>query len=703
MNMKQRILAGALAALVAPLAVLGGASPASAAPAVPDALAVPDAPAEADASVVPDAPDAAWWASAAASATAEEVTSGDFSWGVRYSIRNYLENFDHTEGWVAGSGGATYKKGDKAAVFPVESGTVDPESETAELRIGGALDMYGFGEDWLHFEDLRLAVEGGTATLTVDMLKSYNVKERTDDLVLSTWAVDALEIADGTLSLTTGQGRFSNAVAVDHLPSYGGPTYAAPNDYTDPFTLKLGFGERVDDGSDDEGEPATGPYGTSTGTAYSDNSAVIRVKPGYALNADGSTEITLTGTGFSPGTEAAPANLYVGIGTMKDFAQPEKWRRSKGGTSGPVGAGDYTYGNPLMIASTYSPDADVANGAMDANGSWTATMTVPGKDVVSFFGDTIDCLTNQCGVFAFGAHGVINAKNEAFTPVYFDGQDESGWPGRDDGGEEEPPPVVPPTDPEDPDDPDDAQEPGEKNCEPNGESSAQAASGAKLTVSPAKCLGDSEQLVQIRGENFPTTAADGTNFGGVYVLFGWVDQSLDGKWGPGQGGSSGITYAYAKDGIPSGSYQTMVNYPGNTTEPDVPYMDANGDWETSLPIKESRFVSVAGTSIDCYQVTCGIITLGAHGKANTAAETFTPVYFTGDPKATGTGKPETPGGNGPTANPNATGPATAANAAGGLATTGSTTRLALMLGVLILSASVFAFSMTRLRGLPASR
>ncbi|SJN09515.1 hypothetical protein FM113_06450 [Leucobacter sp. 7(1)] len=678
---------GATAALLAPAVILGAGAPAFAEP----GAAAPQA-----------------------AATEAVATGGTLEWGVRQSIRRYLEQFGHTEGRIAAEDGASYAKGDAAAKFPLKSGAVDPAAGTAKLEFGGALEMIGFGESWLYFTDLRLDVADGAAVLTVDLIESYNVKTRTDDIVLSTFPVKNgdLKITGDQLSFTSEEGRFGADIGVTHLPSYGGPTYAAPNDYTDPITVRLGFGT---DGSVDPGPgtdpgtdpevPETGPYGTSTGTAYSDTAAQIRVSPGYAVTADGSTKLTVSGTGFDPGTASAPANIYVGIGTMDDPSKPEAWRRSQGGVSGPPGFGDYTYGLTRLAVSHHDDVGELADATIDANGSWSFTMEVPGKNIPGFFGDQIDCVAKQCGIFAFGAHGNVKAVNEAFTPVFFDGQDPTGWPDRDgdDDGNTTPPVVVPPVVK-----PPVVTPPGAKECTPNGSSTGRNAEGAVLEVTPAKCLGDTNQKVTLKGTGYPTSR-DGATFGGLYVLFGWVDPS-EPNWAPTMGGASGKTFTYANDGKPSGTFQQMVNFPGNTTGPGMPTMDDKGNWTMELPIEKSQFTSAQAKEVDCIKMTCGIITIGAHGLPLKGGEVFTPIYFTADEKETGTEKPD--GGDAkPIANPNANTPTgggqqPAANtpntpnagATGPLAKTGDEALRGLMFGgVLMLSAAAFAFAMLRLR------
>lgn len=173
-------------------------------------------------------------------------------------------------------------------------------------------------------------------------------------------------------------------------------------------------------------KPDPEPTGSSTGTPLEGTSSYIVVEPGEQLRVGAATQLTVKGYGFDPGPAVEPGTgqggIYVGFGTMKDQQDTEKWRRSKGGQSGPVGFGDYTYGAPIFVAHQNTGDGGVADGVMNADGSWTAKLTVPGSSVPSFFGDTIDCVDNQCGVFSFGAHGAVKAQNEAYTPVYFAGQ-----------------------------------------------------------------------------------------------------------------------------------------------------------------------------------------------------------------------------------------------------------------------------------------
>ncbi len=165
------------------------------------------------------------------------------------------------------------------------------------------------------------------------------------------------------------------------------------------------------------------PEGSAVGTPLSGTTAYIVVTPGEDIDGSGPVTFTLNGYGFNPGPAVAPGagsgGIYVGFGTKKDTESAETWRRSKGGSSGPVGFGDYTYGAPIFVAHQGTGDGDVADGVMQADGTWTVTATIPGSSLPSFFGDTIDCTLYECGFFSFGAHGAVNAANEAYTAVSF--------------------------------------------------------------------------------------------------------------------------------------------------------------------------------------------------------------------------------------------------------------------------------------------
>lgn len=123
-------------------------------------------------------------------------------------------------------------------------------------------------------------------------------------------------------------------------------------------------------------------------------------------------------------------------------------------------------------------------------------------------------------------------------------------------------------------------------------------------------------------------------FGGVYVMFGWVEDPSSGSWKPSNGGVTGKDYRYVPDSENANNqgYLRFVAFPGSSTAAEAnAVMSANGGFRVDLTVPGPVFRSVdrAGkvSDIDCRQVTCGVITIGAHGVKNPRNETFTPVEF----------------------------------------------------------------------------
>ena len=171
----------------------------------------------------------------------------------------------------------------------------------------------------------------------------------------------------------------------------------------------------------------------------------------------------------------------------------------------------------------------------------------------------------------------------------------------------------------------------------NGVTQPSAEPKPHMTVSPNPVTSTQPSEVTIQGSRY-ATSNKGSTFGGAYILFGTVtpkDPNDPTSWAPSKRGVPGTNYAYAA-GL---DYQTMVNYPGNTTEEGLPYMDSEGNWTATLRIPGPVFKTNNGQEIDCLKVRCGIITIGAHGRANAGVEAFEPVSF-GEPEPTPTEKPE---------------------------------------------------------------
>lgn len=161
---------------------------------------------------------------------------------------------------------------------------------------------------------------------------------------------------------------------------------------------------------------------------------------------------------------------------------------------------------------------------------------------------------------------------------------------------------------------------------------APASAVARVTIasSAGQAVADSARAttVTVSGNGFQSIR---NGHGGVYVFFGTVK----GTWQPSRGGQTGRDYFYVPDSEAKNNagYQRYVAFPGSDTgsAANGGRMSADGGWSTSLVIPGARFQAVdrAGraTTIDCLEVTCGVITVGAHGVTNANNETFTPVSF----------------------------------------------------------------------------
>lgn len=163
-------------------------------------------------------------------------------------------------------------------------------------------------------------------------------------------------------------------------------------------------------------------------------------------------------------------------------------------------------------------------------------------------------------------------------------------------------------------------------------------------------------------------------FGGVYVMFGWVDDPRGGSWKPSRGGVTGTDYRYipdAEDAAANQGYLRFIAFPGSSTASEAnAVLSASGRFTVSLTVPGPTFQSVDRNgrvvSVDCRKVTCGVITIGAHGVKNPANESFTPVRFTTVYDAAPAGGEESASADAPAAS--GSGPGTSAATTSGTAT-----------------------------------
>ncbi|WP_143248512.1 hypothetical protein [Bifidobacterium vansinderenii] len=148
---------------------------------------------------------------------------------------------------------------------------------------------------------------------------------------------------------------------------------------------------------------------------------------GGTLNPDAATTVDLSGSGFQS-VQGGFGGIYVLFGWVSD-PNGDSWKPSKGGVTGET----YRYvpddennptGYDVFVAFPGDPTASAANGGQIASdGTWRATITVPGAKFTSVDRSnnpvSVDCTAVQCGIITIGAHGVANATNETFTPMTF--------------------------------------------------------------------------------------------------------------------------------------------------------------------------------------------------------------------------------------------------------------------------------------------
>jgi len=131
--------------------------------------------------------------------------------------------------------------------------------------------------------------------------------------------------------------------------------------------------------------------------------------------------------------------------------------------------------------------------------------------------------------------------------------------------------------------------------------------------------------VTVRGRGFQSIMG---GHGGIYVFFGTV---RDG-WRPSEGGQTGKDYFYVPDSESRNNqgYQRYIAFPGSDTAASAAgTMSADGSWSTTIVVPGATFQALDrsgnATTIDCRKVTCGVITVGAHGVVNARNESFSPV------------------------------------------------------------------------------
>jgi hypothetical protein len=232
--------------------------------------------------------------------------------------------------------------------------------------------------------------------------------------------------------------------------------------------------------------------------------------------------------------------------------------------------------------------------------------------------------------------------------------------------------------------------------------SAPAEAAARVTVanSDGDAVADPTYATALKVSGRGFQAIKG-GYGGIYVVFGTVK----GTWRPSQGGQTGRDYFYVPDSEAKNNagFQKFVAFPGSDTADAANggTLKADGTWSTTLEVPGATFQALdrAGkaTTIDCREVTCGVITVGAHGVANSNNETFTPVAF----KSLGAGVSSATVAPTPSASANGAAPAGSTSSSapsGGAPTAGGATPAAPTTTVVVRPAAVSVDRATAVAG-----
>ena len=152
-------------------------------------------------------------------------------------------------------------------------------------------------------------------------------------------------------------------------------------------------------------------------------------------NPDGSTTFQIKGSGFQS-IKGGFGGIYLMFGWVGD-PSGGSWKPSNGGKTGsdllyvPDSETKDNHGYQKFIAFPGSSTESSANGGeVSAGGNFSVSLVVPGPEFTAQDRNgnsrSVDCLAVQCGIITIGAHGVVNAKNETFTPISFGGASGAG-------------------------------------------------------------------------------------------------------------------------------------------------------------------------------------------------------------------------------------------------------------------------------------
>jgi hypothetical protein len=150
-----------------------------------------------------------------------------------------------------------------------------------------------------------------------------------------------------------------------------------------------------------------------------------------------------------------------------------------------------------------------------------------------------------------------------------------------------------------------------------GAAAVPAHAAPAVTVLPrTTALDPAGQTLTVRGSGFDRNANGGV---GIYVVFG----------------PKGDDYSTNADRYQAAKWVRSSSLGGSGQGE----LRADGTFEVTLPDLKAKYTDANGVLVDCYAVTCLVMTFTAHGVPDRANDTFMPVAFaTGKPAPVGRAK-----------------------------------------------------------------
>lgn len=318
------------------------------------------------------------------------------------------------------------------AVFRNGTGSVDAETGTASIAWDGDLTvMFYTGMTFFYLSDPELTVAAdGTGEVTAT-LGGYG--SSMDDM--TQWvALDDTEVTVATLEdVEVG------ATGIEVTPEYLGVEYEAPEGATEQARTGDAWGSFPQDFVDFQQLSGQSSYWYSSGSSLDPNKVAAPMEFSYTeaapepvadgqvvvsettLLADGSHEVTVTGTGFTPEAIAPPSYLPIGSGGVYvAFGKlAETWKPTEDAPSANRKNSSVRW---AVLEEDVATVGGEARGAivLQPDGSFETTLTVDKAAIDAAVADSENAgdLTDYA-VFTYAGGGAKVAGTETATPISF--------------------------------------------------------------------------------------------------------------------------------------------------------------------------------------------------------------------------------------------------------------------------------------------